>query len=126
MQTGRHREVLVDIVTRQVCRAIDEQVGLLRPLVPLLVGSANFHEAKLQAAALLMEELPGCLVATYAYTEAAMDMQNVLCSRMERLRSSAFERVLHPAFEDDEWKLILVGGLRGLTVTWASELCVCL
>ena len=48
---GRHRDVLVSIVTRHVCRAVDEQVGVLRPFVPIFVGSANFHSAKLQAAA---------------------------------------------------------------------------
>ena len=113
---GRHRAVFAGIVTRHVCRAIDEQVGLLRPLVPLVVGSTNFHAAKMQAAALLLEELPACLVATYAYTEEAMDMQRLLTTRMQRLPPAAFERVLHPAFEDDEWKLILVGGLLGLVV----------
>ena len=114
--SGRQREALVDIVTGHVCRAIDEQVGLLRPLVPLFVGSANFHAAKLQAAALLMEELPQCLRATYAYTEEAMEMEHLLCTRMQRLPSAKFERVLHPAFEEDEWKLIGIGGLLGVAV----------
>ena len=64
----------------------------------------------------MFEELPSTLRATYAYTEEAMDMQRVLTTRMQRLPSASFERVLHPAFEDDEWKLILVGGLLGLFV----------
>ena len=45
-----------------------------------------------------------------------MDMQNILSRRMQRLRSAQFERVLHPAFEEDEWKLIAIGGLLGLAV----------
>jgi uncharacterized membrane protein YheB (UPF0754 family) len=113
---GPARSKLEDIVVRQSCRAIDEQVGLLRPLVPLLVGSSTFHEAKMQAATLLFEELPGCLQATYAYTEEAMGMQTLLETRMQRLPSAEFERVLHPAFEEDEWKLIGVGGVLGLAV----------
>ena len=112
----RQRGVLVEMVTKIVCRSIDEQVGLLRPLVPLLVGSARFHQAKLQAAALLIEELPLILRATYRYTEEQMDMQNLLRTRMQALASAKFERVLHPAFEEDEWKLIGVGGLLGLAV----------
>ena len=112
----RQGEVLVEMVTKIVCRSIDEQVGLLRPLVPLLVGSARFHQAKLQAAALLIEELPLILRATYRYTEEQMDMQNLLRTRMQALASAKFERVLHPAFEEDEWKLIGVGGLLGLAV----------
>ena len=113
---GRHRDVLVSIVTRHVCRAVDEQVGVLRPFVPIFVGSANFHSAKLQAAALLVEELPRCLRATYTYTEEAMEMEHLLSTRMQRLPSAKFERVLHPAFEEDEWKLIGIGGLLGIAV----------
>ena len=104
------------IVSRVVCRAIDEQVGVLRPLVPWLVGSSNFHEAKLQAASLLLDELPSCLAATYDYTEQAMDIQNIFVTRLSVLPSAKFERVLHPAFEEDEWKLIGVGGLLGTAV----------
>ena len=43
-------------------------------------------------------------------------MQNLLRTRMQALASAKFERVLHPAFEEDEWKLIGVGGLLGLAV----------
>jgi uncharacterized membrane protein YheB (UPF0754 family) len=112
----RGREVLRQMVTRHVTRAIDSQVGLLRPLVPILVGSSNFHAAKLRAAELMLDELPGCLRATYEYTEDAMGIAALLEERMARLPPSEFERVLHPAFEEDEWKLILVGGLLGLAV----------
>lgn len=104
------------MVVSRVTRAIDRQVGLLRPLVPLLIGASNFRAARQQAAELMLRELPSCLSATYAYTEDAMDMQRLLESRMIKLSSSEFERVLHPAFEEDEWKLIAIGGLLGLAV----------
>ena len=35
---------------------------------------------------------------------------------MEGLPSKDFERLLHPVFEEDEWKLILVGGMLGVTI----------
>ena len=65
----------------------------------------------------LIRELPSCIMSTYAYTEEAMDMQRLLASRMKKLPSSEFERVLHPAFEEDEWKLIAIGGLLGVLCT---------
>lgn len=119
---GRHR--FKSIVTRHTTRAIDDQVGVLRPLVPFLVGSDNFHAAKLQAADLIFDELPHCLRATYRYTEETMDMQRTLSAAMKALPSSEFERVLHPAFEEDEWKLIGVGGLLGLFVGSFQQLFV--
>ena len=113
---GKNRHRFAAIVQRNVARAMDEQVGLLRPLVPLLVGSDNFQSAKTMAGALLKAEQPSCLRATYTYTEEQMAMKELLASRMQRLPSSEFERVLHPAFEEDEWKLIAIGGLLGLVV----------
>ena len=113
---GGQREKLRVIVARHISRAVDDQVGIIRPLVPLVVGSSTFQEAKAMVANLMFEELPTCLRATYAYTEEAMDMQGLLEGRMRLLPSTDFERVLHPAFEEDEWKLIAIGGLLGLMV----------
>ena len=80
------------------------------------MGSEAFLAAKSDAARRLLRELPGCLQATYAYTEEAMDIERTLSTRMSALPHSRFERLLHPAFEEDEWKLIGVGGLLGLFV----------
>ena len=45
-----------------------------------------------------------------------MDIEATLIAAMKVLPAREFERVLHPAFEEDEWKLIGVGGLLGLLV----------
>ena len=37
-------------------------------------------------------------------------------TRLQALPCEEFEGVLHPVFEEDEWKLIAVGGLLGLWV----------
>lgn len=113
---GKGQARLKEIVSRHVARCIDAQVGMMRPFVPLVVGSDNFQSAKEQCAELMYDELPSCLRATYAYTEEAMDMQATLAANLRVLPSAEFERVLHPAFEEDEWKLIGVGALLGLFV----------
>ena len=60
------------MVLGRVTRAIDEQVGALRPFVPLLMGSSEYRAARQQAAELLLQELPSCLMATHTHTEDAM------------------------------------------------------
>ena len=45
------------------------------------------------------------------HSKSADNKRNLLAAA-----SAKFERVLHPAFEEDEWKLIGVGGLLGLAV----------
>ena len=45
-----------------------------------------------------------------------MGTEDLLRTKMQELPSIEFEGVLHPVFEEDEWKLIAVGGLLGLWV----------
>jgi hypothetical protein len=49
----------------------------------------------------------------YAYTEDALDMENTLRSRMVNLPPAEFQGFLRPAFQEDEYKLILVGAFLG-------------
>lgn len=111
---GRTR--LEAIVRSHTMRAIDEQIDAVRLLVPLTLGAETYRAARQQVANEMLVELPRCLKATYSYTEEAMGMDELLETRMSALRTSEYERLLHPAFEEDEWKLIAVGGLLGMAV----------
>jgi len=113
---GPRSRYLEQIVARQVKRAIDEQVGLLRPLLPVVMGAESFLAAKEQAAELVFNELPRMVHTTYDYTTEAMAAEEKLRDRLQALPPAEFEGVLHPVFEEDEWKLIAVGGLLGMFV----------
>ena len=41
-------------------------------------------------------------------------MGDDLCERLQALRSEEFEGVLRPAYQQDEWKLIVTGALLGM------------
>jgi uncharacterized membrane protein YheB (UPF0754 family) len=42
-----------------------------------------------------------------------MNMENIIKEKMAELPPQDFEGVLHPAFEEDEIQLILLGGALG-------------
>jgi uncharacterized membrane protein YheB (UPF0754 family) len=113
---GPRSHHLKKIVVRHVKRAIDEQVGLFRPLIPMVMGAKTFLAAKEQSVELVFSELPRMVHATYDYTTTAMDAEKQLRERLQVLPCAEFEGVLHPVFEEDEWKLIAVGGLLGMWV----------
>ncbi|GMH62658.1 hypothetical protein TrRE_jg2563, partial [Triparma retinervis] len=50
------------------------------------------------------------------YSTEALDMERTICKAMRGLSSAEFEGVLHPVFEEDEFKLIVVGGVLGAAV----------
>ena len=56
------------------------------------------------------------------YATDAMDIRNVLVSKMKQLSPKEFERLLRPAFEQDEWILIATGAVLGFAVGEAQVL----
>ncbi|KAJ0388784.1 hypothetical protein ATCC90586_010777 [Pythium insidiosum] len=50
------------------------------------------------------------------YATEAMDLEVTLREKMKELSSEQFEQLLHPIFEEDEWKLVLMGGGLGLAI----------
>ena len=70
----------------QVKRAIDEQVGLFRALLPIVVGAETFLAAKEQSVALVWGEMPRLVPCTYAYTTEAMHAEQQLRERLQARR----------------------------------------
>jgi uncharacterized membrane protein YheB (UPF0754 family) len=61
----------------------------------------------------VLKELPSLLELTYAMQDEALSIRGTLAERLKALSSEEFEEVLHPAFREDEWQLILIGGVLG-------------
>ena len=104
------------MVHRHVQRVIDEQAGVIKPIVVLAVGSANYVEMKRTVAEHIMARLPETMQHMERYAENAMDLKNTLVTRMQDLNEEEFEGLLHPVFEQDEWLLIAVGAVLGFLV----------
>lgn len=51
-----------------------------------------------------------------AYFDGAIGMERTIREKMEALPYKDFEQLLHPVFQADEWKLIVVGGGLGLAI----------
>ncbi|GAA1019440.1 MULTISPECIES: DUF445 domain-containing protein [Amycolatopsis] len=113
---GPKSDRLVAMVERAVGHAVDTQVSAAKPVVALAVGAQRLQEMKHAAAQRALAELP--LTARYAegYLTEAMDVAKMVEQRMLALTPLEFEGLLRPAFRQDEWKLIAVGGVIGFLV----------
>lgn len=63
-----------------------------------------------------MERLPAAMAHVEGYATDAMDIRNTLMTKMAQLSAKQFERLLRPAFEQDEWILIATGAVLGFAV----------
>ncbi|WP_233158346.1 DUF445 domain-containing protein [Actinokineospora bangkokensis] len=107
---------LFALVERVVRDAVDRQGGPVHPLVVLAVGSTRYHRLKQRVAEITTARLPEALASIEEYAEHAMDIRGTLVQRMRELSDEEFERLIRPAFEQDEWILITVGAVLGFGV----------
>lgn len=115
---GKASDKLVSILHSHVKRSIDEQAGLSKNLYQIFAGTKKYDALKDMAATRFVESLPLSIHRTFEYTENALDLETTMREKMAGLSPDEFEGVLRPAFQEDEWILILVGaalgGLAGL------------
>ncbi|WP_439384021.1 DUF445 domain-containing protein [Amycolatopsis lexingtonensis] len=114
---------LSDRVLALIQRQLDRELGsVAKPLLVFAVGSRKYQDMKLSIASQIMSRLPETMRYIEDYATDAMDIRNVLVSKMKQLSPKEFERLLRPAFEQDEWILIATGAVLGFAVGEAQVL----
>lgn len=98
---GPRREALTDLIEFHLRRELE----WLLPAVPNTDWRAL--ASKVQGV------LPSAAESTHAYMTDNMQLREDVCSAMAAMPSRAFEKVLHPIFEEDEKTLIAVGTVLG-------------
>lgn len=111
--TGPRADRLFEIVQREIRRTVDEQTGIVKPFVVAAVGGKGFAELKRTVAHKAIERVPHVGRHAEDYVVGALDVRNTIVERMSRLSPVAYEGLLRPAFRQDEWKLVAVGGVLG-------------
>ncbi|HKS48486.1 MAG TPA: DUF445 domain-containing protein [Amycolatopsis sp.] len=110
---GPRSDRLVAMIRRAVAKAIDEQGGRMAAVT---IGAARLREIKEAAATGALERLPDTLRHAEGYLTEAMDVAKMVEQRMLALTPQEYEGLLRPAFRQEEWKLIAVGGVIGFVV----------
>jgi uncharacterized membrane protein YheB (UPF0754 family) len=80
------------------------------------VGSARYRQLKEDIAERALAAAPHTMESAMAYAKEALGIERTVVEAMRALTPLEFESVLRPAFRQDEWKLILVGGILGAIV----------
>ena len=111
---GSGSEQLLELIELHVNDAIERYVALAQPYFALGVGSANYFQMKKLAVRRIFENSDKYLLYAHDYAADAWNIGRDLCEKMEALSPEEFEGVLRPAYQADEWKLIVVGALLGM------------
>ena len=101
------------MVENYTYRYMCEYLGNAKLPVMIYLGQEGLNHLSLKMASIILKDLPLIIPASYAYTEQAMEIETTIETKLKHLPPIDFEGVLHPVFQEDEIKLIVMGGLLG-------------
>lgn len=88
-------------------------IGQLQPIAVAAMGATKFADFKEDVATKVVDKFPSIIDLSYEYTTNSLNLEETIAERMKNLSCTEFEGVLHPAFQEDEWILVLSGGFLG-------------
>lgn len=106
------------IVKRQLRPLLDS--GMVRTVIQLTLGGTAYADIKAFVAdrAVSLSLLP--LEDISFSRERSGVIHDIFSRRMKEMSNVEFQGLLRPAFEEDEWILIALGGVLGMLAGWAQ------
>jgi uncharacterized membrane protein YheB (UPF0754 family) len=114
MFKGPASDRLVTIIERHVSEGVDNTAGFSSTLIKFTSGTKTYDNIKRIAAQRFVEVIPQHIHYIFDYAEQALAIEYTLRKKMSELPPDDFANFLRPVFQEDEWKLILVGAILGL------------
>lgn len=108
---------LSEELQRMLQKHIDASTDRVYPKsLRMVTPTKAINNTKLEAADKILCNMPSTARHVEKYLDTAMALEVLLCEKLSSLRSADFEKLLHPVFQEDEWKLILMGGVLGIAI----------
>lgn len=114
MFEGTASDRLIEIVQDHVEESVDVTAGLSSALIRITSGSDSFDRIKEIACRRFTDEIPEHIHLIFDYAKQALDIEHTLHHKMASLPPDDFVGFLRPVFQEDEWKLVLVGAILGM------------
>lgn len=111
---------LLELIELHVNDAIERYVAIAQPYFALGVGSDSYYQMKSLAVERIFAHSDKYLLYAHDYAKTALNVGHELCEKMQALSPEEFEGVLRPAYQADEWKLIVVGAILGMIAGFAQ------
>jgi uncharacterized membrane protein YheB (UPF0754 family) len=105
---------LVELIELHINDAIDRYIAFMQPYFTLTMGSETYYEMREMTSKRIFKDSEKYMPYAFEYIKNTLSIADELSARMKKLSPEEFEGVLRPAYEADEWKLILTGSLLGM------------
>lgn len=106
---------LLAIYQTHMSKTLDDTLGFARTVVPTFVGQ-GIDDIKTDVVEISLELVPEHMAEIEVFLNKSMKISETLAWRLQRLDPPEFEDIIHPIFAEDEWILLLVGGILGVAI----------
>jgi uncharacterized membrane protein YheB (UPF0754 family) len=120
--TGRKSGNLREMCDKHVQDLLQQQIGSFKQLLLWSVGPEDMERFQLAICSEFWGHFRGILTHAKSYMQEAIGLEATLVERMQAMPPKDFERLLHSVFEQDEFKLVLVGAFLGAIVGFLQAL----
>mmetsp|Transcript_102682 Transcript_102682/g.162306 ORF Transcript_102682/g.162306 Transcript_102682/m.162306 type:complete len:527 (-) Transcript_102682:98-1678(-) len=113
---GRLSDKLFALLHQAISKSTDKLIGESGKALVSLRRIDLLAKSKRKAAEIVLEQMPDTAKHVNSYLDTALDLERLLQEKLAKLPSADFEQLLHPVFQEDEWKLVLMGGVLGVVI----------
>jgi len=113
MLTGEEAPRTRAIIQKHFENLVDDTVGLIKPFTQAAMGPKGFAELKEDTGLKAIDLSAKTLNDPLFHKSRAVAVQSIMAERMKQLPSEEFQDLLRPCFQEDEIKLIIIGGILG-------------
>ena len=124
MLNGPYSARTRSLVHKHVKPIVDETAGISKPLTQMALGPKGFAELKQKVGEKAIEISATSFKDPLFNDERATVVEETMRERMEMMSPSEFQNLLRPCFQEDEIKLIIIGGILGALAGFAQFLYV--
>jgi uncharacterized membrane protein YheB (UPF0754 family) len=107
---------LFQMVRSEVQEAISDELRLVEPLVPASVGSDRYRAVGERVITHARARLPEAASRIEGYAADAVDLERMAREALMALSDEEYENMIRPMLKDDEWLVVVVGGVLGFLV----------
>lgn len=102
------------LIRKHLAPIVDDAVGMAKPLVKGVVGAAGIDDFKEHVGETAIGVSSQPFEDPVFNQDRASVIEQIMRERMAELSPEEFVELLRPCFQEDEWKLILLGGALGV------------
>jgi uncharacterized membrane protein YheB (UPF0754 family) len=117
--TGSRAEHARRMIKRHVNALVDESL-LARTGAQVAFGAAGFADLKSRITDKSVQMALRPLSHPAFNRERAAELATLFAGKMKEMTPAEFQDLLRPAFQEDEWILLVLGAVTGLIAGWAQ------